>query len=88
MIDRERDTVLSFLKAHGVLETRSRETASGVSEYIQDAAARMHLAPLEDSQILEILRNLQAQDLVVCGEAVHPHDSSEYILSWRLVVSS
>lgn len=84
MAAQEKDAVLSFLTKQGVLETRLRETSSGLREYVQDATTRMSLG-LEDLPLLEILRSLQAQGMVTCDENVHPHDTSEYILSWRLV---
>lgn len=81
----QRASLLHFLGTHQVLETRTREMSSGSKSYLQDPQARFMLAELREPELFRILHDLTSEGKVTCVETVHPHDTSEYILSWRLV---
>ena len=79
------EAVISYLGKHGKVETRLRESDEGDSEYCQGSSMILakQLKITEDT-LLRILNELKTQETVVRSQQVHPYDSSEYIVTWKM----
>lgn len=68
----------------GTLQSRLRERSTGV---VQDLPADVLLLsglPLCPEEVVPALEELAMQGVVVCCVVVHPFDSSEYRVIWRV----
>ena len=77
--------LLAFMRQHGPVESRLKETSDGDVEFLQWGTLPFSGLSLDEQQILDALNELHLQQLLVRSENVTPGDTCEYIVSWDVL---
>lgn len=78
--------ILDRLARRGPFETRMAERGDdGIVEYFQHG--QWIIPDLTEKEVIGLLHDLEAAGMIESEENVHPHDSAEYLVTWRLRAS-
>lgn len=77
--------ILRFLAVHGTITSRIRELRDGDVQDLPRSTPEIPGGPFSADELLEALEELELAGCVQRSEQVHPWDSSEYRVLWRLV---
>ncbi len=81
-LTQEESLLLRIISHAGTFESRLVERSDGDHEFLQNGAPAE--LKLSEGAVLRTLRRLERRELVTHWSTVHPDDSSEYIITWRL----
>lgn len=79
--------IVQFLRSGGTIETRLRELSDGDVHDLPGAMPSIPELGLEEEDLIRLLERLEEDGILVRKERVHPHDTSEYRVSWLLAKS-
>jgi hypothetical protein len=78
------ERIIRYLAAGGAIETRLVETGRMDVEFFQRALPDDLGLCRDEHELIHLLHRLEAADTIIPYATVHPHDTSEYLVQWRL----
>jgi hypothetical protein len=77
--------VLHSFGRTGGFYSRVVETVEGEHEFIQHGSLGLaNYGTFTEVEFIQVLHELECQGYLISTQAVHPHDTNEYVVSWTL----